>query len=253
MIVRLNVAFLIAIVLANLFALKADASISLVTSRATLAGTDNLDWGDLGPDDPGYGNNLHPNPLVIASDDGLSVTVSQVGGPFERLDQAANFPPPWTGGWNGNFAIGDELLWTTDAVLGTGITLNFGSTAIESFGLQIQGSNFLGPFTAHLEAFDSGGNSLGTVSRVGNSTQDRDNSAIFIGLLSDAPSTDFHSVLVAIDAPPGASGGFAINQVDFSPASTDPGVVPEASTVFIWGLLGLSTLIPKWCRRPRDD
>lgn len=70
--------------------MPARAALTLETSRAALAGTDNLDWGDLGPN-----LTFVPQPFMITSDDGLIVTVSKaLAGDFQRLNQGV--------GWNGN-------------------------------------------------------------------------------------------------------------------------------------------------------
>jgi hypothetical protein len=58
----------------------ANSAILLVTSRAALAGTDNLNWGDLGPE-----NTELPSPVSITSDDGLLVNVSQTAGRRESV------------------------------------------------------------------------------------------------------------------------------------------------------------------------
>jgi hypothetical protein len=195
----------------------------LVTSRAALAGTDNLDWGDLGPE-----NTEVPSPFLITSDDGLLVDVRQTDGSFLRVNQGSGF--------SGNFAPGDELLATNFPPLGAfgPITLNFGSTALQAFGLQIQASRF-GPFTAELEVFDSGGASLGSVSRAGVSNSNGDNSAIFIGVASDDPSTDFHSLIVRLTAATLFPEDFAVNQADFTPALA-PDAVPLPGGFVIWVL-----------------
>jgi len=222
---------------------SADASIALVTSRASLAGTDNLDWGDLGAELQFVGN-----PTIMLSDDGLSVTISQQTSSFERRNQGPN--------WNGNFLPGEELLRT--ATIGSNargpMKVDFGTNAIEAFGLQIA-INALGAYTAQLELFDSVGGSLGTLTGAGINTSAADGSAMFIGALSDNPSTDFYSVVISIIAgnvPNSLLNDFAVNQADFSPASTDSGVVPEAASIVVWGLLGLSTLNPN-SRHRRGD
>src|SRR5262245_27124844 len=99
----------------------ARAGTFLITDRAGVNATDSVDWGKLGP-----AFTLVPDPFGITSAGGNSLMVSQMAGPFERRDQG--FP---SGGWNGNFALGDHLLWTHGSP-GFGssgpITIDFGPT-----------------------------------------------------------------------------------------------------------------------------
>lgn len=198
---------------------RAGASISLETSRAGLAGTDNLDWGDLGPSFAGVSN-----PFSIVSNNGRTVTVSQATGTFLRVDQ--------NNGWAGNFAPGDRLLWTQ---AGGPVTIDFSfGSALEAFGLQIQGDYF-GSFVAQLEAFDSGGASLGAVTENGFSSSDANNSAIFIGIKSDSTGTDFSKITISLTAG-FVPTDFAVNQADFTPTSST-GAVPLPGAIIIWSLL----------------
>jgi hypothetical protein len=152
----------------------ARADFFLVTDRAALRNVgrvDAVDWGVLGPP-----FTVMPNPFAITSAGGVSLTVSQMMGPFARRDEG--FP---AGGWNGNFAVGDHLLWTRGAPeFGSSgpITLDFGDFALLAGGAQIQ-SDFPGAFVAQLEALDAAGNVLGVVTRAGVSNDNEDNSAIW--------------------------------------------------------------------------
>src|ERR1043166_4455507 len=147
------------------FASSRGASLTLVTSRSLLGADDLVDWGNLGPE-----LSSPSNPFTLSSALGISVTGSTAGR-FERRNEPTS--------WDGNFANGDKALWTT---LGP-ITLQLG-TGVFGAGLQIQRDAF-GSFTGNIQAFDSIGNSLGSFSESGNSNGNADNSAIFIGVLSD--------------------------------------------------------------------
>ena len=80
-------------------------ALTLVTNRATLGGTDFLDWGGLGST-----GTVVPQPLSIVSNGGVFVGVSKtLSGDFQRLDQSA--------GWSGNFAPGTTICSTLITIL----------------------------------------------------------------------------------------------------------------------------------------
>jgi len=119
-----------------------------VVSRSGLAGTDNLDWGDLGP--PG---GSHPQPVTILSDDGLVVVVTN------SVIPPGNFPAPFyranqnlVGGWRGDFALGDELIYTGGAQV---ITIDF-PRPIATAGMQVQPGTLIASFTTRIEALNAG-------------------------------------------------------------------------------------------------
>ena len=85
----------------------ADADTIGITALADIGANDEIDWGQLGPN-----QTLVPNPAAVLSANGLPIGVSMPGdvsfansGNFDRFDQSSVF-------FNGNFAVGDELLWT---------------------------------------------------------------------------------------------------------------------------------------------
>src|SRR5205807_2117211 len=67
------------------------------TGRAAFGGNDLVDWSQL----------VTPvsNPFAASSTGGISLTVSEAQGSFERVTQPAS--------WVGNFSDGTVLLWTT--------------------------------------------------------------------------------------------------------------------------------------------
>jgi hypothetical protein len=229
---------LVMLAVAPLFALAiatpARADLVLVTNRADIGATDSIDWGVLGPPF----TVIPTNPFTIASVHGVNVTVSKPVGMFERRDENHA-----AGGWSGNFAPLDALLWTQPD--GGPVTLNFGAVGIDAGGAQIQPDSF-GRFIARIEAFDAMGNSLGSFTEEGNSTttpQDvpADNSAIFIGVRSD--QLNIHRLTFSLDlAPPDnpTPQDFAINRFDFN---SNPRVasIPEPGglALFSLTLLGL--------------
>jgi PEP-CTERM motif len=203
----------------------ARAGTFLIADRAGVNATDSVDWGPLGP-----AFSIVPNAFTITSAGGNSLIVSQIAGPFERRDQG--FP---SGGWNGNFALGDHLLWTHGSP-GFGssgpITINFGPTGIFAGGAQIQANVADGSkFTAHLKAFDKFGALLGEVTEDGLANNAADNSAIFIGMGSD--DTPISKLEFSLDSANSLLGDFAINRLDFAP-------VPEPASLALFAAGTLS-------------
>jgi hypothetical protein len=194
----------------------AQASLSLVTSRSALGGTDFIDWGQLGGP-----FTVVPGPVNVVSNLGVVVGVNDAGNIMERRDQG--------NGWAGNFAPGDHLLWTQGA--NGPITLTFSLNGVTAIGSQIQ-ANFFGPFTAQISAYDSSHTLLGTFSEAGNSTPNGDNSAIFIGVRSS--SANIFTLVLAVPVASFNPEDMAINRVDFS---SQP--VPEPSTLVSLGVMGL--------------
>jgi hypothetical protein len=195
----------------------ASANVNFVNSRPALGGNDFVDWNAaLGPLFTSV-----PNPSNFNSNNGLPMSVSMPGvQPFQRLDQ--------NNGWGGNFAPGDALLFTNFSA--GPITITF-SQPVTGAGAQIQ-QNQYGAFTATLQAFDSLGNPIGNFN--GTSNGNADNSAIFVGALSD--SANISSIVFSV---PGNPSGFAINRLDIVG-------VPEPATL---GLLALAA--PAILRRRR--
>ncbi len=145
---------------------------------------DTVDWGQLGP-----AFTLLTTPENWTSTGGsftgeVGITGSIIGTQnFERLDQG--------NGWSGNFTPGDHLLWNEGAQFQTGI--DFGvlfNNLSAGGGAQIQ-SDFFGPFTATLTAFDGLGNVIGSTVMLGNSNSNGDGSAIFISFQSSSANVAF--------------------------------------------------------------
>jgi len=199
-----------------------EASVILVTSRAALGGDDFIDWGQLG-----VPHDLVPNPSAIVSNGGITGTVGRENqGDLQRRNEN----PPGSGGWNGNFAAGDRLIWTNNLAGAMLIDLN---SSVAGLGAQIQLDRLAGLFDATIEVYDVLNNLLASFTIQGDSNANRDNSAIFIGVLSDSRNID-HIVLFTNDRTR-SQDDFAINQLDI--VSTVPG--PAALVMVGLGLLAL--------------
>jgi hypothetical protein len=188
----------------------AQASVTLVTSSSALGANDSISWTQLGP-----AFTVLTGPQAVTSTGGLAATVTSAGNTLERRDQGS--------GWAGNFANGAPLLWTRG--VGPDITLSF-AAPVYGAGAQFQADIF-GPFTA--EVIGIGGSVLGTFTENGTSNSAGDDSAIFIGILSD--TADISSIVFH------QTGGndFAIGNVALNTSDT-PAAVPEPASLSLLGL-----------------
>lgn len=198
-------------------AMPAQAAVTLVTNRATLAGDDFIDWGSVAlvpPLTPGPGIDVG-NPVNVTTDGGIGVVVSKTTtGTFKRGDLGNPF--------GGNFAPADELLFNDQT---TPMIFEFG-VLLSGFGTQIMNNASLGPFIARIRAFDSGGASLGSFDVSGTTTLNPNNSAVFIGVRSDTP--DIAKVELEIVSPTGGSfPGFFVNRVEIFGADSDGDTIPD--------------------------
>jgi len=212
----------------------AATSTSLVSSESGITADGLIDWGVKGSD-----GTIVPQPFTIPVPgvSGLEVTVSQSAHDFLRVDQS-NMDQ--SGGlWKGNFAPGEKLLSTrVPEIGGTGPVSFVFNSPVQGVGAQIQAFSH-GSFTATIEAFNSSNVSLGgPFTLTGNSTNAADDSAIFIGILSNA--VDISKVVFGVPdvAPGGLVQEFAINGPRIQVAA-----VPEPKTYAMLmaglGLLGL--------------
>jgi hypothetical protein len=203
----------------------AHAATSLVSSESGIRADGKINWGDKGPEGTTLSN---PFTIAVPGVSGLEVKVSQSKGDFQRLDQ---FSP---GSWPGNFTPGDKLL-STKTFNATGpVSLVFNSP-VQGVGAQIQAFS-TGAFTASIEAFNSSNASLGSFTLAGDSNAKADNSAIFIGILSNA--VDISKVVFGVPVATANAQDFLINgpRIQVAP-------VPEPKTYTMLmaglGLLGL--------------
>lgn len=188
---RKNLSFLTKLsattILLSTVATSAQASLTLIDSRMDLGANDSLDWSSLG---------LPPltqfsTPISVTSVGGVDVTVDiplpigNISDPFYFVN---GMPIP------SNFGLGDNVLFTgldfsnlmmPPPIPGNdgGITLTFDRPVL-GVGTQIAVDD-TASFTAFLEVFDVGGLLLDTFELNGTSSTVPDNSAIFLGVISD--------------------------------------------------------------------
>ncbi|MBX3111373.1 MAG: PEP-CTERM sorting domain-containing protein [Fimbriimonadaceae bacterium] len=187
------------------------AGVTLVTSRGDIAATDDLRWEDLGP------TGTIPGDDFVLSTHGTPFDVHVQGQDLQRTDMGN----PWATG----FPAGEPLLYGDEALTLTG------AKTCNDVGMDVD-ANFFGAFTAHMEAFDGLGQSLGEVSVAG--VSGADGVTPFIGVHSD--TGDIHSVKVWITDNAGTD--FAVDHVSYSCCSP----VPEPATMSALGLGALALL-----------
>lgn len=195
----------------GLFGQRAECAYYAISNSADLNANANISIASLGS--PGT---IMGNPFTTNTSLGSPVTFTQFASASQRVNQG--------GGWNGNFAPGEELLWTR---FGGPVTMTFSGQPLKTFGLQIQPDVF-GRFTAYVSVLNNVGAVLATFNFTGTSTNLGNDSALFIGIGSNSPATDFHSVRVGI-----LTGG---NIRNFAISSPYFQVVPEPGTYVLAGI-----------------
>jgi hypothetical protein len=204
---------LIAVVLVSFTAAQAD-TLGLVTSRL---GSDSLDWGQLGA--PGT---VISNPFTAVSVGGIVVTGTFAGTTGLTEQQHSGVI------WNGNFTLGDHLVWANDESTGGQAPLSLAfSQGLNEVGTQIQ-ADYFGAFTAEIDAYN-GATLLGSFTENGNSTSAGDGSAIDIGVM-DLSGSNITSVTLSMVTDSNDVRDLAINQLDLNSATT-----PEPGTIMLLG------------------
>ena len=212
-------------------------ALTLVTERAALGGNDLLDWSSLGK----VFNPLAPDPTAFLPNSFSGTSGRGLGLNVEIPFLAGVSPPfvlqtlPFPFGIPTNFASGDFILFTgsnpkTFPAAGNPgpLTITF-DTPVLGAGTQITVDD-TPKFKAFISAFDADNNPLGTFSVLGTSSTALDNSALFLGILSDGPK--IKKLVYSASVPKRALG---INSVSLVRVS-----VPEPSS--LWGLLAFGAL-----------
>ena len=194
-----------------------------VTLRSLITGT-TVDWGVLGPN-----GTIVPNGFTIPVGSINMTVTTATGGGMQRVDQMAAPGAPCGGVpvFNGSFSPCDRLLGTNPNFAGLGngpLTFSL-SQPVSAFGANIQATG-VGLFTAHIRMY-RGSTFVGGYKVDGGTSPSADGSALFIGMLTVSPSTNFDRVVLGLDAASSALGDFAIN----GPAVGTPGAsLPPPTT-----------------------
>lgn len=204
---------------------SANAAFDPVVVRSSLQADDHVDWSGAGA----VYSQVATNPFSLTSaGGGTTVNVSMPSGSFSRYDQ--NFvTDDFSGGWNGNFAPGDHVLFTgamDDGSLNPGPIKIVFSQPVYGVGAQIQSVDQTF-FTAEIQLFDASNNLLASATRSGFSSNTADNTAIYLGMASS--STPIYAVQFSITTP--TANAFAINTLDLASMPVTITAVPEPSTI----------------------
>ncbi len=200
----------------------AHATLTMVTDRGALGATDTVDWAQLGP----AGAHLFTPVFATSSGGGVTVDVSSPPGEVFRHDQSVD--------WTGNFAPGAALVFEQHEL--EPLQLSFAAPVLGA-GAQIQES-LLRDFTATIRAFSPTDAPLGSFTVAGLATDAADDSAPFLGVLSDTP---IGRIVFDTVGPGGAvDDGFAVNALALVE-------VPEPASLTL--LAGALALTAAWRRR----
>lgn len=181
-------------------------AIKLVTNSSQLRANDIVDWETIGKE-----FDFISSPLLVHSPNGVKLKLSS-GGTFLRLNEGS--------GMKAKFPSGDKLLFLEFA--DSAITIDF-SVPVFGVGTQIKRA-FFGAFTGVIEAFDSSGKSLGKFSVYTNNNNADDDSAPFIGVLSQRASIS----RITLYVPENSGYGFTINGLHIVNRLDKPTVTPSS-------------------------
>ena len=190
---------------------KLYAGFVLITSPAGLNATGAFRLNDLGPE-----NTPVDWVYELTANSGEKAIFSQSAGQALRVNEDSS--------WDGNYLPGEALVWTR---YGGPLVVDFGTTKLKTFGLQIQPDIF-GDFGAYISVLDQAGSELVRYELTGVSTDVPDGSALFIGVGSDDSTTDFSKIQVGLTSG-GNLNNFAYNSPLFQ-------AVPEPATCVLAGI-----------------
>ena len=180
------------------FASPAQATVTLWDGTGA---NDTIQWAQLGPAFTSVST-----PVSVISNNGLTGTTNDSDGSAQRLDEG--------NGWTGNFAPGDALLFNNFSGL---INITF-DTPVSAAGAQFM-ANLYGDFLARIWYDDGTFADLG-FDVAGNSNGNEDDSAVFIGVISD--SANIVGITYGLHLTQD-SYGFAIGDVQLIDGVPEPG------------------------------
>ncbi len=203
---------LIAIVFFSVGTLANADTFTVYATSAAQNASDFIQWSQLGPAVTQFGT-----PQFVFTGDGNLAVVGNIDfSPFVRVDQG--------NGWNGNFANGENLVWTGNAngLGGEGPFALVLQTPALSFGFGIETAQ-TGPFMATVEAYGQNGDPLfsDTFNGVSGGAIGT-GSELFVGM-GDTAGANIGSILISTSSPNGAVNNFAINDPGFTYATPEPG------------------------------
>jgi hypothetical protein len=179
--------------------------VHFVTRRADLKKTDFVDWKLVADDGEALGFNNH----VFTGTTNQEMTY-RILNPLLLVRKRQGRMATWVG----NFKENDGVL-ATDHDIGP-LIITF-DQPVRGAGAQIQADSAPRRFKGRIQAFDVNGNRVAQYSRDGLSTNDNDNSAIFVGVLADTATIKrIEMSAVSIKPSPNKSMDFAINQLDIN-------------------------------------
>ncbi len=197
------VALLIAVMFVGIGTSAANAqTLSLVTSQQALQSNDNVSWAQLNSNN---GATTLPASFNVTSANANPITVSLTG----ANSVPAVSCPASTCSWMGSeMPAGDTLVWTSDGNNGGNgpLTATFGhpQTAVGAY-IQADGP---GQFVAQIQAFNSAGLSLGTLSETSDATGD----AMFIGV-QDHAGAQISTIVFSLVSAQGPVSDFALDSL----------------------------------------
>lgn len=164
------------------------------TTKAGFVSTDYLDWSAVGP----VGIEIQSGSMGQSNLGNLCNVSTETSDPLYRSQQGYN--------WSGNFTPGDNLIYSFNNF---NIIASF-RNLISSIGCQIA-PVILGPYTAEMDCYDSGGGLISTTSISGVSTTNADGSAAFGGIVVSNPV--IKKVVWRLTPPTPKLGKFLINRL----------------------------------------
>jgi hypothetical protein len=187
---------------------------TLTNSPADIGANGLIDWTDIGPSrtlilDPAFTIDIKGTPFVA------TISEPPVGSDgFELRNQR----PPFEGGWSGDFAPGEAVLFNGRDNLGN-LGFNF-SSAIQAIGFQME-PNLFTSSTGFVELFDIDNQSLGILNFSIDGPQGFANdTATFVGIVSD--EQNIAAILINLNN----TGSFVLN----SPIVRAPFIGPTGET-----------------------